>query len=103
LLFGAQQQASQVSERVIGNAGIRALGKTGMLELSNPEWRSLSQSTKLRADALPPNEKLLLQDTFRQPMNVRIPFPAWAMRQGEAIIGGPDADGQAPQTANLDF
>jgi hypothetical protein len=34
LLFGAQQQASLVSEKVIENAGIRALGKTGVLELN---------------------------------------------------------------------
>lgn len=103
LLFGAQQQASLVSERVIENAGVRALGKTGMLELSSSVWRSLSQSTKFRADALPPNEKLLLQDTFRQPMNVRIPFPAWAMRQGEAIIGSSTSGNAMPLTANLDF
>ena len=33
ILLGAQQQASKVSERVIENAAIRVLGKTGSLEL----------------------------------------------------------------------
>ena len=88
---------------MIENAGVRALGKTGMLELNSSVWRHLSPSTKLRADALPPNEKLLLQDTFRQPMNVRIPFPTWAMRQAEAITTTVGPGGQTPRKANLDF
>lgn len=84
LLFGAQQQASLVSEKVIENAGIRALGKTGMLELSNAVWRALSASAKTRADGLRQSEKLVLQDTFRQPMHIEVPFPPWAMRRAEA-------------------
>lgn len=34
--------------------------------------------------SLPPNEKLVIQDNFREPMHVAVPFPAWAMRGDEA-------------------
>ena len=104
LLFGAQQQASLVSEKLIENAGLRAVGKTGTLELSSSVWRGLSQTDKGRADSLPPDEKLLLQDSFRKPMHIRVPFPAWAMRRGEAVAGSGmnGANGNAHQTAPTD-
>ena len=101
LLFGAQQQASLVSEKLIENAGLRAVGKTGTLELSNSVWRSLSQTDRARVDSLPPDEKLLLQDSFRRPMHIRVPFPAWAMRLGEVKAGG-GTNGQASGTAPID-
>lgn len=89
ILFGAQQQASKVSERVIENAAIRALGKTGSLELSAPVWRFLSDSARRKAEALPPNEKLLIQDNFPEPLHLRVPFPAWAMNPREAADAAP--------------
>jgi DNA helicase HerA-like ATPase len=84
ILFGAQQQASMVSERVIENAGIKVLGKTSMLELSKTVWSGLSLSAKQKADSLLPAEKLVIQDNFREPLHVLVPFPAWAMRREEA-------------------
>lgn len=92
ILLGAQQQASRVSEKVIENAAIRALGQTGSLELGTPIWKFLSASTLTRAMNLRPDEKLMIQATFRQPMLVSIPFPAWAMNPDEAIV--PTADNQ---------
>ncbi len=84
ILLGAQQQASKVSERVIENSAIRVLGKTGYLELTTPTWRFLSESARRKAENLALNEKLLIQDNFREPMHVRVPFPAWAMNPREA-------------------
>lgn len=84
ILFGAQQQASKVSEKVIENAGIRALGKSGSLELTSPIWRFLGDSARRKAETLPPNEKLIVQDNFREPLHIRVPFPAWAMNPKEA-------------------
>lgn len=92
ILLGAQQQASRVSEKVIENAAIRALGQTGALELGMPIWKFLSASARERAMNLRPSEKLIIQATFRQPMLVSIPFPAWAMNPDEAIL--PTADNQ---------
>jgi DNA helicase HerA-like ATPase len=84
ILLGAQQQASLVSTRVIENSGIRALGKSGAVELGEPVWRFLSDSAKRKAGTLLPSEKLLIQDSFREPMLVKVPFPAWALRGEEA-------------------
>ncbi len=84
ILFGAQQQASKVSEKVIENAAIRVLGRSGALELSAPAWRFLSDSARVKAESLELDEKLVVQDNFREPMHVRVPFPAWAMNPSEA-------------------
>jgi len=93
ILLGAQQQASRVSEKVIENSAIRALGQTGSLELGMPIWKFLTASARERAMNLRPEEKLIIQATFRQPMLVRIPFPAWAMNPDEAVL--PTADNQS--------
>jgi hypothetical protein len=85
ILLGAQQQASLVSERVVENAGIRALGKSGSMELGHSVWRFLSDSARRKASMLLPTEKLLVQDSFREPMLVKIPFPPWALRPAEAV------------------
>jgi len=85
ILLGAQQQASLVSGRVIENAGIRALGKSGSLELGDPVWRFLSDSARKKASLLLPEEKLLIQDSFREPLLVKIPFPPWALRGADAV------------------
>jgi hypothetical protein len=91
ILLGAQQQASKVSEKVIENAAIRVLGKTGSMELNAPVWRFLSESARRKAESLPLTEKLFIQDNFREPMHVRIPFPVWAMNPGEAHLNPSDS------------
>jgi hypothetical protein len=85
ILLGAQQQASKVSEKVIENAAIRVLGKTGSLELKAPIWGFLSESARKKAVNLEMAEKLIIQDNFREPMHVRVPFPVWAMNPREAL------------------
>ena len=37
-----------------------------------------------KPEILLPDEKLIVQDNFREPMHVRVPFPAWAMNREEA-------------------
>jgi DNA helicase HerA-like ATPase len=83
ILLGAQQQASKVSERVFENAGIHVIGRSGSLEMSQPMWRFMSEKMRAKAAILQADEKLLVQDSFREPMHVRVPFPVWAMRPGE--------------------
>lgn len=92
ILLGAQQQASKVSERVFENAGIHVVGRSGSLELSQSLWRFLNEKTRSKAVNLAADEKLLIQDSFREPMHVRVPFPVWAMRQGEAESGSSSSD-----------
>lgn len=90
ILLGAQQQASKISERVFENAGIHVVGRSGSLEMSQPMWRFLNEKTRAKAAILQSDEKLLVQDSFREPMHVRVPFPVWAMRSGEAQVGNPE-------------
>lgn len=88
ILFGAQQQASLVSARVVENAGLRAIGKSGSLELDHQVWKFLSESARKKAATLLPDEKLLVQDSFREPMLVTVPMPPWALRGEDAVIDG---------------
>jgi hypothetical protein len=91
ILLGAQQQASKVSEIVIENSSIRVLGRSGSLELSQPIWKSLSQSAKRKATELAPDEKMIFQGN--EPMYVRVPNPPWAMNPREVVINSPTSNG----------
>jgi uncharacterized protein len=86
ILLGAQQQASLVSPRVIENAGIRAIGRSGTLELSSDVWKFLSPASRSQAAQILEDEKMLVLPTFRAPMLAKIPFPPWALRKEEASI-----------------
>jgi hypothetical protein len=79
ILLGAQQQASLVKPRVIENAAVRAVGRSGALELSAEVWRFLSSSAKRAASQLLPEEKLLYQPSFSEPMLAKMPFPPFAL------------------------
>jgi DNA helicase HerA-like ATPase len=84
ILLGAQQQASLVSPRVIENASIRAVGRSGSLELSAEVWKFLGQSARGQAAQTLADEKLLVQPSFRAPMLAKIPYPPWALKKEDA-------------------
>lgn len=92
ILLGAQQQASKVSEKVIENASIRVIGRSGSLELSQSIWRFLSKSNQRKAAELTVSEKMVIQDN--EPMHVLVPLPPWAMNPREAT-GNPVVDAEA--------
>lgn len=96
ILLGAQQQASKVSDKVIENASIRVLGRSGSLELSQSVWRILSKSAQRKATELAVNEKMIIQDN--EPMHVRVPHPPWAMNPSE-VGENPTTD---VSTSNVD-
>lgn len=82
ILLGAQQLASQVSTKIIENTAVRVLGRTGPAELQDKVWQAWDKAARRQASVLGPDEKLIMQEaTFRQPMLVKVPFPAWAMRR----------------------
>lgn len=87
ILLGAQQQASLVSPRVIENAAIRAVGRSGTLELGMDVWKFLSKSARDSAAQLQPDEKLIYQPSFREPMLAKIPFPPFALSESDAAPG----------------
>lgn len=84
ILLGAQQQASLVSPRVIENSALRTIGRSGTLELGQDVWKFLSPSPRSAAAQLQPDEKLLYQPSFREPMLAKIPFPPFALSEGDA-------------------
>jgi hypothetical protein len=88
ILLGAQQEASRVSSRVIENAGIRAVGRSGSLELSADVWKFLGPAARTQAAQIMEDEKLLVQASFRAPMLAKIPFPPWALRKEESLLDG---------------
>jgi hypothetical protein len=81
ILLGAQQMASQVSTKVIEMSSIRVLGRSGSAELQDKVWQSWEKSARRHASILLPEDKLMMQPTFRQPMFVKVPYPAWAMKR----------------------
>jgi hypothetical protein len=87
ILLGAQQQASMVSPRVIENAAARAVGRSGALELGQEVWKFLGASARNTAAQLQPEEKLLYQPSFREPMLVKVPFPPFALSAGDVAEG----------------
>ena len=84
ILLGAQQQASLVKPRVIENAAVRAIGRSGTLELGHEVWKFLGPSPRSAASQLLPEEKLLYQPSFREPMLAKIPFPPFALSENDA-------------------
>jgi DNA helicase HerA-like ATPase len=102
ILFGAQQQASLVSPRVIENAAVRAVGRSGTLELGQDVWKFLGPSARSAAAQLQPDEKLLYQPSFREPMLAKVPFPPFALSESDAAPAGPAAPAAGRDGADLD-
>lgn len=106
ILFGAQQQASLVKPRVIENAAVRAVGRSGTLELGTEVWKFLGSSARSAAAQLQPEEKLLYQPSFREPMLAKIPFPPFALSENDAeaaiVLGGGDQGIRSDSAADLD-
>jgi DNA helicase HerA-like ATPase len=84
ILLGAQQQASLVSPRVVENAAIRVLGRTGGHELQQDVFSFLPETLRKYVEQMGNGEKVVHQPSFREPMHVRVPRPPWAMRKQEA-------------------
>ena len=101
ILMGAQQQASKISERVFENASIKVVGRSGSLEMGQTIWKFMSDGSRRRATNLTSSEKLVIQDTFREPMLVSVPFPPWAMRPAEAAYAVPAAVHEDPNDPDI--
>jgi len=89
ILLGAQQQASLVSTRVVENASIRILGRTGGHELRAETASFLPTSLRSFVETMGGGDKVIDTPTFRQPLIARLPRPPWAMRKAEATTQPP--------------
>jgi hypothetical protein len=77
VLFSAQQFLSAVHPRVPGNASTVILGRNGSSELSQPEYRFLDPDVKMNVTRLGKGELLLSHATYRQPVRIVFPRPAY--------------------------
>ena len=83
ILIGAQQTASEVERRVVGNAAVRVVGRLDMAEAARPEYRFLPSTLQERAGILSPGSMIVHQPDLPVPLLVTFPFPAWATRHSE--------------------
>ena len=100
VLIGAEQTASQVEERVVGNAALRVVGRLETAESEQPSYGWLSGTLRRRSTLLLPGTMVVAQPEVPVPLVVRFPFPAWATRQSEVLAkgmsGAPPFEGDAP-------
>jgi hypothetical protein len=77
VLFGAEQFMSAVHERVTGNCSTIVIGRSGSAELSSPAYRFLDPSVKANISRLQKGELVISHATFRQPVKIHFPRPAY--------------------------
>ena len=84
ILIGAQQTASQIEPRVVGNCAFRVVGRLDLAEAQHHEYSFLPQVSRVRAGILKPGSVIVSQPEIPIPLLVQFPFPAWATRPSEA-------------------
>jgi len=90
ILIGAQQTASEVERRVVGNAAIRVVGRLDAAEAERPEYRYLPPSFRERAVILPQGTMIVQQPELPIPLSLTFPFPAWATKAEEVLEDNSD-------------
>ena len=83
ILIGAQQTASEVEPRVVGQASFRVVGRLDAAEAGRGEYRFLTPAARERARLLKPGTMLVSQPEIPVPLLVEFPRPAWATRPSE--------------------
>lgn len=89
ILIGAQQTASQIEPRVVGNCAFRVVGRLDLAEAQHHEYSFLPAVSRARAGILKPGSVIVSQPEIPIPLLVQFPFPAWATRPSEAAESGP--------------
>jgi hypothetical protein len=83
VLLGAEQFMSAVHERVVGNCSTTVIGRSGSAELSSPVYRALDPAVKANVSRLQKGELVISHATFRQPVKIRFPRPAYLQEDVE--------------------
>jgi len=83
ILIGAQQTASQIEPRVVGNCSFRVVGRLDLAEAQHHEYSFLPPVSRTRAGILKPGSVIVSQPEIPIPLLVQFPFPAWATRPSE--------------------
>lgn len=84
ILIGAQQTASQVEERVVGQSAIRVAGRLDPAEAERGQYGFLRGASRERSTILKPGTMMVSQPEIPVPLTLEFPFPAWATRPSEA-------------------
>lgn len=84
ILVGAQQTASQVEERVVGQSSIRVVGRLDSAEADRGQYGFLRGPAKDRVTIMKPGTMMVSQPEIPIPLVCEFPFPAWASRPSEA-------------------
>ncbi len=87
ILIGAQQTASEVERRVIGNPSFKVVGRLDSAESQRAEYGFLSEAARARSYLLKPGSMFVHQPEIPTPLLVQFPFPAWATNQDEVDAG----------------
>ncbi|MDW8137321.1 MAG: ATP-binding protein [Bacteroidota bacterium] len=83
VLFGAEQFMSAVHERVVGNCSTMVIGRSGSAELASPTYRFLDPAVKANISRLQKGELVISHATFRQPVKILFPKPAYLQEGAE--------------------
>jgi DNA helicase HerA-like ATPase len=86
ILIGAQQTASQIEPRVVGNCAFRVVGRLDLAEAQHHEYSFLPPVSRTRAGILKPGSVIVSQPEIPIPLLVQFPFPAWATRPSEVAV-----------------
>ncbi|BAZ27348.1 hypothetical protein NIES4073_82660 [Kalymmatonema gypsitolerans NIES-4073] len=86
ILIGAQQTASEVERRVVGQAAIRVVGRLDSAEAERPEYNFLTGACRKRSLLLKSGSMFVHQPEVPSPLLVNFPFPPYATRESEVAI-----------------
>lgn len=92
ILIGAQQTASEVERRVVGQAAIRVVGRLDSAEAERPEYNFLTGACRKRSLLLKSGSMFIHQPEVPSPILVNFPFPPYATRESEVAIDEIDDD-----------
>ena len=84
ILMGAQQTASEVEPRIVGQSSIRVVGRLDSAEAERGQYGFLRGPQRDRATIMKPGTMMLSQPEIPIPLVLEFPFPAWASRYSEA-------------------
>ena len=74
-LFGAQQTASEVERRIVGNAALKVVGRLDAAEAERSEYGFLTRVGRVRATLLRPGSMIVAQPEIPMAILLAVPVP----------------------------
>lgn len=86
-LFGAAQSASKINEHVRDNSVTKAVGSSADSEVTSGVHGRIGPGLAEKIASLPKGSTMLWHPSFRQPVAVMFPRPAWRMGRADPDVG----------------